>query len=110
MEKNIISENDVKRILDEILNEEVSKVKREDYNRTQYKIEELENSLSETIKEFRKLQETIPEGLKSVANGRINGISSNLTSAQDLISQLKNKIKKHKKSIYTQQVDEKKKI
>jgi hypothetical protein len=110
MEKNIISENDVKRILDEILNEEVSKVKREDYNRTQYKIEELENSLSETIKEFRKLQETIPEGLKSVANGRISGISSNLTSAQDLISQLKNKIKKHKKSIYTQQVDEKKKI
>jgi phage-related protein len=110
MEKNIISENDVKKILDEILNEEVSKVKREDYNRTQYKIEELENSLSETIKEFRKLQETIPEGLKSVANGRINGISSNLTSAQDLISQLKNKIKKHKKSIYTQQVDEKKKI
>jgi hypothetical protein len=110
MEKNIISENDVKRVLDQILNEEVSKVKREDYNRTQYKIEELENSLSETIKEFRKLQESIPEGLKSVANGRINGISSNLTSAQDLISQLKNKIKKHKKSIYTQQVDEKKKI
>lgn len=110
MEKNIISENDVKRILDEILNEEVSKVKREDYNRTQYKIEELQNSLSETIKEFRKLQESIPEGLKSVANGRINGISSNLMNAQDLISQLKNKIKKHKKSIYTQQVDEKKKI
>jgi hypothetical protein len=110
MEKNIISENDVKRVLDQILNEEVSKVKREDYNRTQYKIEELENSLSETIKEFRKLQESIPEGLKSVANGRISGISSNLTSAQDLISQLKNKIKKHKKSIYTQQVDEKKKI
>lgn len=110
MEKNIISENDVKRILDNILNEEVSKVKREDYNRTQYKIEEFQNSLSETIKEFRKLQESMPEGLKSVANGRINGISSNLTTAQDLISQLKNKIKKHKKSIYTQQVDEKKKI
>ncbi len=110
MEKNLISENDIKRVLDQILNEEVSKVKREDYNRTQYKIEELENSLSETIKEFRKLQESIPEGLKSVANGRISGISSNLTSAQDLISQLKNKIKKHKKSIYTQQVDEKKKI
>lgn len=110
MEKNIISENDVKRILDNILNEEVSKVKREDYNRTQYKIEELQNSLSETIKEFRKLQESIPEGLKSVANGRINGISTNLMNAQDLISQLKNKIKKHKKSIYTQQVDEKKKI
>lgn len=110
MEKNIISENDVKRILDNILNEEISKVKREDYNRTQYKIEELQNSLSETIKEFRKLQESIPEGLKSVANGRINGISTNLMNAQDLISQLKNKIKKHKKSIYTQQVDEKKKI
>ena len=110
MEKNIISENNVKRILDEILNEEVSKVKREDYNRTQYKIEEFQNSLSETIKEFRKLQESIPEGLKSVANGRISSISSNLTTSQDLISQLKNKIKKHKKSIYTQQVDEKKKI
>lgn len=109
MENDKIFENQVKTILNQILNEEVSKVKREDYNRTQYKIEELQNSLSETIKEFRKLQESIPEGLKNVSNGRISGISTNLTNAQNLISQLKNKIKQHKKSIYSQQVDEKKK-
>ena len=88
MENDKIFENQVKTILNQILNEEVSKVKREDYNRTQYKIEELQNSLSETIKEFRKLQESIPEGLKNVSNGRISGISTNLTNAQNLISQL----------------------
>lgn len=109
MKKGIISENDIKNALFSILNEEVSKVKREDYARTQYKIEELQNSLNEAIKDFRKLEETLPEGLKTVANGRISSISNNLTDAQKLISQLKDKIRHHKKKSYTQQVEEKKK-
>ena len=50
----IILENDIKNILNQILNEEISKVKREDYNRVQFKIEELQNSLTETMKEFGK--------------------------------------------------------
>ena len=77
MKRGIISENDIKNALFSILNEEVSKVKREDYARTQYKIEELQNSLNEAIKDFRKLEETLPEGLKTVANGRISSISNN---------------------------------
>ena len=72
-----------------------------------YRIEELENSLSETMKEFRKLDDSLPEGLKTVANGRISSISAHLCEAQKTISQLKEKIKAHKKKAYKQQVEEK---
>jgi hypothetical protein len=109
MEKLIITENIVKNVLESILNEETSKVRREEYNKVQFRLEELENSLSETLKEFRKLQDSLPDGLKTVANGRISSISSNLTNADKLINELKVKIRKHKKISYTQQVDEKKK-
>lgn len=109
MENKIISENVVKSILDKVLNEEVSKVKRDEFNRVQFKIEELQNSLNETIKEFRKLEDSIPGGLKTVSNGRISGISNSLSNAQKLIIQLKEKIKQHKRNTYSQQVDEKKK-
>ncbi len=109
MENKIISENVVKSVLNRILNEETSKVRRDDFNRVQFKIEELQNSLNETIKEFRKLEDSIPSGLKTVANGRISGISGNLVNAQKLIQQLKEKIKQHKRNTFSQQVDEKKK-
>lgn len=109
MENKNISENVVKSLLNQLLNEETSKVKREDFNRVQFKIEELQNSLNETIKEFRKLEDSIPAGLKTVSNGRITGISSNLLGAQKLLAQLKDKIRQHKRNTYSQQVDEKKK-
>jgi chorismate synthase len=109
MENKIITENKVIEVLQRILNEESSKVKREDYSRFQFKIEELENSLNETIKEFRKLEDSLPGGLKTLSNGRISGISSNLLGAQKLISQLKEKVKQHKKSSYSQNIEEKKK-
>lgn len=109
MENKIISENVVKSVLDKILNEETSKVKRDEFNRVQFKIEELQNSLNETIKEFRKLQDSIPNGLKTISNGRVSGISNGLVNAQKLIVQLKEKIKQHKRTTYSQQVDEKKK-
>ena len=109
MEKLIITENIVKNVLESILNEETSKVRREEYNKIQFRLEELENSLSETLKEFRKLQDSLPDGLKTVANGRISSIFSNLTNADKLVNELKVKIRKHKKTSYTQQVDEKKK-
>ncbi len=38
MDKNIITENTIKVILESILNEEASKVKREEYARVQFKI------------------------------------------------------------------------
>jgi glutaredoxin-related protein len=109
MENKVISENMVKSVLDKVLTEEVSKVKREEFNRVQFKIEELQNSLNETLKEFRKLEDSIPSGLKSVTNGRIVGISINLSNTQKLISQLKDKIKQFKRNLYSQQVEEKKK-
>lgn len=109
MEKPIIIENIVKDKIFEILNEEVSKVKRDDFARVQFKIEELQNSLNETIKELRKLEDCIPNGLKTVSNGRIMGISSNLSGAQKLLLQLKDKVRQHKRALYTQQIEEKKK-
>lgn len=105
----MISENIIKNKIFDVLNEETSKVKREDYAKTQYKIEELQNSLNETMREFRKLEESLPDGLKTVANGRVSGISSSLSNAQKLISQLKDKIRQHKRASYVQPVEEKKK-
>ena len=60
MEKIIISENLIKEALDKILIEQMSKVSRQDFSRVQFKIEELQNSLNETIKEMRKLEDSIP--------------------------------------------------
>ena len=109
MENKIISENEVKNILFNILNEEVTKVKREDYARAQYKIEELQNSLNETVKELRKLQDSTPNGLKTIMGNRISSISSDLSNSQKLVQQLKEKVKQYKRSLYQQPIDEKKK-
>ena len=110
MEKNLISEIRVNEVLQQILSEETSKVKRDDFARVQFKIEELQNSLGETMKEFRKLEDSIPNGLKTISNGRVSGISNNLSNAQKLITQLKDKVKQYKRSSFTQQVEEKKKL
>ena len=83
--------------------------KREEYSKTQYKIEEFQNSLNETMREFRKLQESLPEGLKTVANGRISGISDSLSKAHGLTKQLKEKIRIHKRKTHSSQVEENKK-
>jgi flagellar biosynthesis chaperone FliJ len=109
MENKIISEDQIKNVLKDILNEELSKVNRQEFAKVQFKIEELQNSLNETMKELRKLEDSIPSSLKTVTNGRISGISTNLSNTQKLIGQLKEKIKQYKKSLYSQQVDEKKK-
>lgn len=105
----MITENKIKDILNKVLLEETSKVRRDDYNRIQYKIEELQNSLNETLKEFRKVSDSLPDGLKTISNGRISGISSSLSNAQKLIAQLKDKIKQHKRSTFSHSVEEKKK-
>jgi uncharacterized membrane-anchored protein YhcB (DUF1043 family) len=72
------------------------------------KMDELENQLMETIKEFRKLQDSVPDGLKTLTNGRMNTIATNLTNSHSTLKQLKFKVKEHKKSTYQQQVDERK--
>jgi hypothetical protein len=109
MENKKITENIVKEALKKVLNEETSKVNRQDFSRVQFKIEELQNSLNETIKELRKLEDSIPDGLKTITNGRISGISSNMSNSQKLLTQLKEKVRQYKRSLFTQQVDEKKK-
>jgi flagellar biosynthesis chaperone FliJ len=108
MKKNVISENVIKVILEKIILEEASKVKREEYNRVQYKIDELNGSLNDTIKELRKLEDSIPNGLNGLVTSKINTISNNFNNSQKLITQLKEKIKHHKKLSFTQQVVEKK--
>jgi flagellar biosynthesis chaperone FliJ len=109
MENKMIAENIIKDVLKKVLNEEASKVNRQDFSRVQFKIEELQNSLNETIKELRKLEDSIPDGLKTITNGRISGISSNMSNSQKLLTVLKEKVKQHKKSLFTQNIDEKKK-
>ena len=101
MEKIIISEEQVKKILDNILSEQANKVSRQDFNRVQFKIEELENSLIETSKEFRKLQESMPGGLKNITNKRIISISSYLIGAQGNIAKLKDVVRLYKRKIYS---------
>ncbi len=109
MEKKLINENMVKDMVAKLLSEDMSKVSRQDFSRVQFKIEELQNSLNETVKELRKLSDSIPTGLKGVSNARISGISSNLSSAQKLLVQLKEKVRTYKKTLYSQSIEEKKK-
>jgi hypothetical protein len=110
METPILNENHIKEVIGRILIEESSKVSRYEFSKIQFKIEELQNSLNETVKELRKLQDSTPSGLKTILGGRVSSISSNLSNSQKLVSQLKDKVKQHKRSIYSQQpIDEKKK-
>jgi len=109
MEKIIITENQVKNILDKVLMEQTSKVSRNEFSKVQFKIEELQNSLNETVKELRKLEDSIPTGLENLTKSRISMISNNLVSSQKLIAIVKDKIKNYKRSLYSQTIEEKKK-
>jgi hypothetical protein len=109
MEKQIITENQVKDVLNKVLMEQTSKVSRNEFSRVQYKIEELQNSLNETVKELRKLEDSIPGGLETLTKSRVSIISSNLTNSQKILSILKDKVRQYKRSLYTQSVEEKKK-
>ncbi len=109
MEKQIITENQVKDVLNKVLMEQTSKVSRNEFSRVQYKIEELQNSLNETVKELRKLEDSIPGGLEILTKSRVSMISSNLTNSQKILSILKDKVRQYKRSLYTQSVEEKKK-
>ena len=63
-----INEAIIRSKIKEILSEETKKIRREDYNKIQYKIEEFENQLIETVKELRKVNDSMPEGLKLICN------------------------------------------
>jgi len=109
MEKQIITENQVKDILDKVIMEQTSKVSRNEFSRVQFKIEELQNSLNETVKELRKLEDSIPGGLQTLTKSRVSMISSNLINSQKILSILKDKVRQYKRSLYSQSIEEKKK-
>jgi hypothetical protein len=102
MGKNNINESSVIEILNKILFEETSKISRVEYNRIQFKIDDFENQLNESIKEFRKLDDLIPLGLKTITSGRLKSIMDNLNDVKTTLNVLKNKIKHHKKNMYLQ--------
>jgi hypothetical protein len=104
-----INEEYIMETIRKVISEESSKVNRNDYNKVQFKIDELESQLAETVKELRKVQDCIPEGLKTISSNRLSSISSNLNDANKTLKVLKNKIKEHKRGNNQQQVDEKKK-
>jgi hypothetical protein len=108
MKNTILTENQVKNVLDKILMEETSKVSRNEFSRVQFKIEELQNSLNETVRELRKLEDSVPTGLQNLTKSRISMISSNLTNSQKLLVVVKEKIRNYKKSLYSQTIEEKK--
>jgi hypothetical protein len=110
MEKIVITEEQVKNILDNVLAEEMNRVSRQDFSRTQFKIEELQNSLNETLKEFRKLQDTMPTGLQTITKKRMMVISQYLIGAQGNIVTLKDGVRKYKRKIYSQQISQEKPI
>jgi hypothetical protein len=108
MKNTILTENQVKNVLDKILMEETSKVSRNEFSRVQFKIEELQNSLNETVRELRKLEDSVPTGLQNLTKSRISMISSNLVNSQKLLVVVKEKIRNYKKSLYSQTIEEKK--
>jgi hypothetical protein len=108
MKNTILTENQVKNVLDKILMEETSKVSRNEFSRVQFKIEELQNSLNETVRELRKLEDSVPTGLQNLTKSRISLISSNLLNSQKLLVIVKEKIRNYKKSLYSQSIEEKK--
>ena len=71
MLKKEITESIVVNILNDILLEESSKINRNEYNKVQFKIEELESQMVETVKELRKLEDSIPIGLKNISTNRL---------------------------------------
>lgn len=107
MENNLITEEKVKEVLSKILNEE--KVSRNDYSRVQFKLDEISSSLSDTIKEVRKLEDSIPMGLKSPIGGKVSSIMGGLNATFKSVELLKQKVKQLKKAAFTQIVPEIKK-
>lgn len=108
MENKIITENIVKEVLEKVLNEQTSKISRQEFIRIKFKLEEIDASISATHNKINELQKLIPFELKSITNGRTSTISTYLFSSQKLINQLIQKIERFKKSSYNQQPVEKK--
>ena len=78
----------------------MKRVSRQDFSRTQFKIEELQNSLNETLKDYRKLHASLPTGLQGVTKSKLISIGNHLGQAQEEINKLKEGVKNHKRKMY----------
>ncbi len=107
MEKQFISEEKVKQILNKILNEE--KVGRDQYIKMRFKLDDLSQSINECLKELRQAQDSVPTKFKGSIGSKLSSIGNSIEDAQKTISHLKEKIRQLKKAEYRQQVEEKKK-
>ena len=103
MEKIIVSEDQVKKMLDNLLSEQTKKISRQDFSRTQFKIEELQNSLNETLKDYRKLHASLPTGLQSATKSKLISIGTHLGSAKEEINKLKEGVTNYKRKMYARQ-------
>jgi len=101
MKKIIITEEQIQKILDDLLTEQTKRVSRQDFSRAQFKIEELQNSFNETLKDFRKLYTSLPNGLDSVAKPALVSIARNLEMTRRNINKLKDEVIVYKKTTYT---------
>ena len=103
MEKVIVTEEQVKEVLNNILSEQMKRVSRQDFNRTQFKIEELQNSLNETLREYGKLKASIPGGLQTPTKSRVLSIGEHLHGVQGDLNKLKVGVFNYKKKMYSRQ-------
>ena len=106
MGKISITEEQVKEVLENLLSEQMKKVSRQEFSRTQFKIEELQNSLNEAVKDFGKLQSGLPSGLQTLSKSRMMSIGMQLSLAQKEIEKLKEGVNGYKKKIYSRQTQQ----
>ncbi len=71
--------------------------------------DDLNGAIQDAQKELRKLDDSVPNGLKNITNKKINEITTNLSNVKTLITSLKSKIYQIKKQNYSQPLEEKKK-
>ena len=106
MGKITITEEQVKEVLENLLSEQMKKVSRQEFSRTQFKIEELQNSLNETLKDFGKLQSGLPSGLQTLSKSRLMSIGMQLSLAQKEIEKLKEGVTGYKRKMFSRQISQ----
>jgi hypothetical protein len=108
MKKVLLTESQIKKVISDVLNESNNKVSRHDFSKVQFKLDDLNGAIQDAQKELRKLEDSVPNGLKNITNKKINEITTNLSNVKTLITSLKSKIYQIKKQNYSQPLEEKK--
>ena len=96
-----INEEMIQSMILTVINEEAMKVSRADYNKVQFRLDELMSTLSEMEKELRKLSDQMPTALMVVTKKKINSINDCLVKSKDEIGYIRNKVIEHKRRAFT---------